>query len=44
VTIERVTDDYVLVSGGLRVGDRIVTSGLEKLRTGSTVRVLNRKR
>ena len=44
VTIERVTDNYVLVSGGLRVGDRIVTSGLEKLRPGSTVRVLNRKR
>ena len=44
VTIERVTDNYVLVSGGLRVGDRIVTSGLEKLRTGSMVRVLNRKR
>ena len=44
VTIERVTDNYLLVSGGLRVGDRIVTSGLEKLLTGSTVRVLNRKR
>lgn len=40
VAIERVTDTHVLVSGGLRPGDRVVTSGLEKLRTGSQVRVL----
>jgi membrane fusion protein (multidrug efflux system) len=44
VAVERVTDGFVLVSGGLKFGDRIVTSGLEKLRTGSTVRVLIGKR
>jgi RND family efflux transporter MFP subunit len=44
VAVQRVTDGFVLVSGGLKFGDRIVTSGLEKLRTGSTVRVLNGKR
>jgi RND family efflux transporter MFP subunit len=38
VAIERVTDDFVIVSGGLKPGDIIVTSGLEKLRTGSKVR------
>lgn len=44
VAVQQVTDGFVLVSGGLKVGDRIVTSGLEKLRTGSTVRVLDGKR
>lgn len=40
VTIDRVTDDFVIVSGGLKPGDTIVTSGLEKLRTGSRVRAI----
>jgi RND family efflux transporter MFP subunit len=40
VAIERVTDDHVIVSGGLVPGDIIVTSGLEKLRTGSKVRAI----
>jgi RND family efflux transporter MFP subunit len=40
VAIERVTDEYVIVSGGLKPGDIIVTSGLEKLRTGSKVRAI----
>ena len=40
VAIERVTDDFVIVSGGLKPGDIIVTSGLEKLRTGSKVRAI----
>lgn len=38
VVIERVTDDYVIVNGGVKPGDTIVTSGLEKLRTGARVR------
>jgi membrane fusion protein (multidrug efflux system) len=40
VAIERVTDQYVIVSGGLKPGDIIVTTGLEKLRTGSKVRAI----
>lgn len=40
VAIERVTDQFVIVSGGLKSGDIIVTSGLEKLRTGSKVRAI----
>lgn len=40
VSIERVTDDYVIVSGSIRSGDTIVTSGLEKLRPGSKVRTV----
>jgi len=40
VIIQRVTDKFVLVSGGIRPGDKIVTSGLEKLRTGSDVRIV----
>jgi RND family efflux transporter MFP subunit len=40
VAIERVTDDFVIVSGGIKPGDIIVTSGLEKLRTGSKVRAI----
>ena len=43
VAIERVTDDFALVTGGLRLGDQIVTSGLEKLRTGSVVRIVKRQ-
>jgi RND family efflux transporter MFP subunit len=38
VAVERVTDDFVIVTGGIRAGDVIVTSGGEKLRTGSKVR------
>lgn len=38
VAIERVTDEFVIVSGGIKPGDTVVTSGLEKLRTGSRVR------
>lgn len=40
VAIERVTDEFVIVSGGLKPGDIIVTSGLEKLRTGSKVHAI----
>jgi RND family efflux transporter MFP subunit len=40
VIIKRVTDKFVLVSGGIRPGDKIVTSGLEKLRAGSAVRIV----
>lgn len=40
VAIERVSDDFVIISGGIQIGDKIVTSGLEKLRTGSPVRVV----
>lgn len=40
VAIERVTDEFVIVSGGIKMGDTIVTSGLEKLRTGSKVRAV----
>lgn len=40
VAIERVTDEFVIVSGGLKAGDVIVTSGLEKLRAGSKVRTI----
>jgi len=42
VIIERVSDDFVNVSGGIRSGDKIVTSGLEKLRTGSAVRIVKK--
>lgn len=38
VVIERVTDGFVIVTGGIKPGDRIVTSGTEKLRSGSRVR------
>lgn len=38
VAIDRVTDDFVIVTGGIKPGDVIVTSGGEKLRTGSKVR------
>lgn len=39
VAIERLTDQFVIVTGGIKPGDRIVTTGLEKLRTGSRVRI-----
>ncbi|MEP7348553.1 MAG: efflux RND transporter periplasmic adaptor subunit [Sphingorhabdus sp.] len=38
VAIERLTDGFVIVTGGIKPGDIIVTSGGEKLRTGSRVR------
>lgn len=40
VAIERVTDGFVIVTGGIKPGDVIVTSGGEKLRTGSKVRAV----
>ena len=38
VMIERVMDDFIIISSGLKVGDSIVISGGEKLRTGAKVR------
>ena len=38
VSVERVMDDFVIISGGVGPGDVIVTRGGEKLRTGSKVR------
>ena len=40
VTIDRVTDGFVVVTGGIKPGDVIVVSGAEKLRTGSRVRAV----
>ncbi len=40
VSIERLTDNAVIVAGGLKPGDVIVVSGIEKLHTGSHVRVI----
>jgi RND family efflux transporter MFP subunit len=40
VVIERVMDDFVIITGGLVPGDSIVVSGGEKLRTGSKVRAV----
>jgi membrane fusion protein (multidrug efflux system) len=40
VMIERVMDDFVIITGGLMQGDQIVVSGGEKLRTGSRVRAV----
>lgn len=40
VSIEGLTDQFVIVSGGLQPGDQVVTSGLEKLRPGSKVRAI----
>ncbi len=37
VVIDRVTDGFVIVKGGIAAGDVIVVSGTEKLRTGSRV-------
>lgn len=39
VAIERVTDGFVIITGGLKQGDLLVTSGAEKLRTGAKVRM-----
>lgn len=40
VTIERIMDASVIVSGGLAAGDVIVISGTENLRTGSRVKAV----
>jgi RND family efflux transporter MFP subunit len=40
VVIDRLMDQFVIISGGLQPGDRIVVSGGEKLRTGSKVRAV----
>jgi RND family efflux transporter MFP subunit len=40
VTIERIIDTSVVVSGGLVPGDVIVISGTEKLRTGSRIKAV----
>ncbi len=40
VAIERVTDEYVIVSGGISPGDVLVVSGGEKLRAGSKIRAV----
>lgn len=39
VAIERITDGAVIITGGLKQGDLLVTSGAEKLRTGAKVRM-----
>ena len=38
VMIERVMDDFIIISSGLKPGDTIIVSGGEKLRTGAKVR------
>jgi RND family efflux transporter MFP subunit len=38
VAIEQLTDGFVIISGGLKLGDLLVVSGAEKLRTGAKVR------
>ncbi len=40
VVIERLTDNSVIVTGGIKTGDVVVTSGGEKLRSGSRVRIV----
>lgn len=40
VSIERLTDNFVLVTGGIQQGDTIVISGTEKLHTGVRVRAV----
>ena len=39
VAIERLTDVFVIITGGLKQGDLLVVSGAEKLRTGAKVRM-----
>lgn len=39
VAIERLTDVFVVITGGLKQGDLLVVSGAEKLRTGAKVRM-----
>ncbi|MEY4998011.1 MAG: hypothetical protein RIS00_55 [Pseudomonadota bacterium] len=38
VAVERLTDGFVIVTGGLKQGDMLVVKGAEKLRTGAKVR------
>jgi RND family efflux transporter MFP subunit len=40
VVIDRLMDEFVIITGGLQLGDRLVVSGGEKLRTGAKVRAL----
>lgn len=39
VAIERLTDGFVIITGGIRQGELLVISGAEKLRTGAKVRM-----
>ncbi len=39
VAIERLTDVFVIITGGLKQGELLVVSGAEKLRTGAKVRM-----
>lgn len=41
VVIDRLTDNSVIVTGGIKIGDVVVTSGGEKLRSGSRVRIVS---
>jgi membrane fusion protein (multidrug efflux system) len=41
VSIERLTDGFVIVTGGIAVGDVIVIAGTEKLRSGAKVTPVN---
>jgi RND family efflux transporter MFP subunit len=41
VSIERLTDGFVIVTGGIAVGDVIVVAGTEKLRSGAKVSPVN---
>lgn len=40
VTTTVVNQDYTVISSGLKVGERVVTDGLDRLRAGSTVQVV----
>lgn len=40
VSIERLTDSFVIVTGGIVAGDNIVIAGTEKLHTGARVRAV----
>lgn len=40
VVVERLTDSHVIVTGGIKPGDVVVTSGGEKLRSGSRIRIV----
>lgn len=40
VAIEKLTDGSVIISGGVKYGDVIVTSGAEKLHVGARVRIV----
>ncbi len=40
VVVGAVQNEFVLVKGGIKIGDQIVVSGVERLRTGAKVRVM----